>query len=91
MIIGQPSKLVYKYGHMLVQGDKTERTISGDTHLVVVKDIWPARWTQAIRNGEVMSARWVELWTFSPTDIERPLAVLLVGDFEEWYVDPARN
>jgi hypothetical protein len=72
---------MHKYGHMLKPNDRTYHTANGRTHLVVVKDVWKSKMYP--------HTRWVELWTYSTLDIERPLLVVLTDDFAGWNVEPA--
>ena len=72
---------MHKYGNMLKPNDRTYHTMNGSTHLVVVKDVWPSRMFPG--------TRWVELWTYSATDVERPLFIVQTNDFAGWNVDPA--
>lgn len=89
---------MFKYGHMLREGDTlTWSQPDAKPVQVKVKEIWDSkhlyveyRWHKRagssvpVRTG----SRWVELWTYGPDDIERPVAVVHTGDFSHWIVEP---
>lgn len=72
---------MFLYGHMLREQDRL--TYQGAP--VIVKDIWDSKilLTKPVAGKPACTgAKWIELWTYSPDDIERPVAVVLVGDFD---------
>jgi hypothetical protein len=65
-----------KFNYFIRHGDVTE------TVPVKVRDTWGSRH----RTPQGDRVLWVELWTYGPDQIERPVAVRMVGFFDLMYV-----
>lgn len=83
---------MFKYGHMLREGDTlTWERVGAPPVQVKIKEIWDSKLlipNPAVPNA-LQGSRWVDLWTYGPDSIERPVATVHTGDFSCWTVEPS--
>lgn len=70
---------MFKYGHMIKEGDRFTyyETISKTYVPVRVMDLWPSK-RYADRGDNVEAPRWAELWSADPDAIDRMVAIALI-------------